>query len=148
MKKKHYDYVLYILLVLVIIGLVFSVSYISSSSQKPAPATTSQGFRSVETGSTDEGDVSVELAPIGVNNGRFSVRISANTHSVDLSQFDLKQIAELEFAGKKLKPVSAPMLSGHHASGLLEFDVDGDVKSFVIRIVGIPKVEKRIFSWN
>lgn len=60
----------------------------------------------------------------------------------------MKEIAELESDGKKIKPVSAPILSGHHASGLLEFDIDNDVKSFVIKVVGIPKVEERVFEWD
>ena len=76
------------------------------------------------TGSTSMGDVEIELKPHEITNGQLKVDISANTHSVELDQFDLKEIVTLEYGGELIKPISAPTLSGHHVSGTLVFDVE------------------------
>lgn len=145
------------LLVLVVGGLVFTVAGLlkenSGTAEMPSEkegannALAKPGFKSVPSGSTGSGDVSVVLTPEKISNGRLEVEIDANTHSVDLNQFDLKQIATLEYDGKAVAPVSAPVLSGHHASGKLVFDVDGEIGDFVIRIRGMPRVEERTFAW-
>src|SRR3989344_167273 len=90
---------------------------------------------SKSSGSTDEGDAQIELTP-SYNNGQLEVEIAINTHSVDLSQFDLKEITTLEYNGKVAKPVSAPALGGHHVNGKLVFKVDEDPDDFTIKIVG------------
>ena len=105
-------------------------------------------FKTVSTGSTDSGDVLMDLTPKGIENGKFAVDISINTHSVDLSQFNLMQITALEYEGKAIKPESAPKLSGHHSSGALIFDVGKELKNFKITIKGIPTVDERVFEWS
>lgn len=105
-------------------------------------------FETVSTGSTDTGDALVDLTPKGMENGKFVVDASINTHSVDLDQFDLTKITSLEYEGKAIKPLSAPKLSGHHNSGALSFDTGKEIKNFKIIIKGIPAVEERIFEWN
>ena len=74
--------------------------------------------------------------------------ISVNTHSVDLSSFDLKQITTLEFGGKKFSPIEAPSLGGHHVSGKLVFDAGDDLNNFAVKINGIPKISVREFNWR
>ncbi len=110
-------------------------------------------FRTVATGSTDDGDVLIEIAPGQIRNGVLVADVSANTHSVDLSQFDLAKLSTLSYNGKILKPVSVPLLSGHHSSGEMVFDlgvaVDGKtVEGFAITIKGIPAVDERVFEWK
>ena len=105
-------------------------------------------FKTVSTGSADSGDVLMDLTPKGMENGKFAVDISVNTHSVDLSQFDLMQITTLDYEGKAIKPASAPKLSGHHSSGELIFDTGSEIKNFKITIKGIPAVEERVFEWK
>ena len=73
---------------------------------------------------------------------------SVNTHSVDLSQYDLLQITTLEYNGNVIKPRSAPSLSGHHNSGTLVFDTGKELKTFKIIIKDIPDIKERIFEWN
>ena len=104
-------------------------------------------FETISTGSLQTGDVLIELTPAGIKNGKFEVEITANTHSVDLSQFDLMQIITLEYNNKKLKPISALKLSGHHSSGTIAFSMSEQPPSFGIIITDIPLVEKRIFEW-
>ena len=150
MKGSYENYVLYGVLVLVVIGLVYSFMGFSGTS---TTKTTSQkadepGFELKSSGTTSSGDVSIDLTPIEVGNDKLKVKISANTHSVDLSQFDLKEITTLEYNGKVIKPVSAPALSGHHNDGELVFNTKEKIDSFTIKIRGIPNVEERVFKWQ
>ncbi len=105
-------------------------------------------FKTVSTGSTDTGDALVDLTPKGMENGKFVVDASINTHSVNLDQFDLTKITLLEYEEKTIKPVSAPKLSGHHSSGTLAFDTGKEIKNFKIIIKGIPAVDERVFEWE
>lgn len=105
-------------------------------------------FKSISMGSTEIGDVLIELTPRSIGNSKLEVDISANTHSVDLSQFNLKEITILEINGRKLKPTSASDLTGHHSSGTLVFDLESKANSFVLTLEGIPIEEKRIFEWK
>ncbi|PIN80208.1 hypothetical protein COV11_04450 [Candidatus Woesearchaeota archaeon CG10_big_fil_rev_8_21_14_0_10_30_7] len=150
------DYLIWGLLIL-LIGLLifnFAISSINWSINKPAikqkqaVIEKNTGFRSISTGSTDSGDVEIELTPKEVKNGKFEITLAVNTHSVDLSQFDLEKITSLEFEGKTLNPVSASKLSGHHSSGKLIFEINEELTDFKIKIKGIPKVEERLFEWR
>jgi len=148
------NYILYGVLVLVIITLIFSVTGLpkivkESDTKNKVPEDTAdeQSFKSISTGDTGPGGVSVEITPLGISNGKLEAEISVNTHSVSLTQFNLKEITILEYGTKSVKPVAAPSLSGHHSNGILIFDVDDEISKFTIRIKGIPKVEKRVFSW-
>jgi hypothetical protein len=153
MKKNYRNYILYGLLILVIVVLVFAFTGFSSNIPIRTGNTKGQvadksGFKSIDSGSTGMGDVSVELTPLGINNNQLSIKISVNTHSVSLGQFDLKEITTLEYNGKSIKPISAPNLGGHHSNGELVFEVGEQVNSFTIRIKGIPKVDERVFEWS
>ena len=150
---NYEDYVLYGIVIAVVGVLVYSLVGFSgigtgqsAYNQDTAPVAGS-GFGTVSTGSTGQGDVSVDLTPVGVVGGKLEVDIAVNTHSVDLSQFDLKKIITLEYAGKSVNPISVPVLAGHHNNGKLVFDVGEKIDKFAIKIKGIPKVEDRVFSW-
>ncbi|MBI3027354.1 hypothetical protein HYY70_04520 [Candidatus Woesearchaeota archaeon] len=142
--------IVYTILGVALIIAVYTLLTFVKSGDEPALGSDyfSNKFKSITTGGTENGDISVELTPKGVNNGILEVAISINTHSAELSQFDLKQIATLEYNGKSIKPSSAPQLSGHHASGDLLFKVNDDIEKFVITIIGMPKTEKRVFEWR
>ncbi len=119
-----------------------------SPPENPGSPGAGQRFESISSGSTSQGDVSVELTPHpAIESGRLLVDIAVNTHSVDLTQFDLREIASLEYEGGSISPVSAPSLSGHHNSGTLAFDVGALPATFTIRITGIPAVQERVFRW-
>ena len=165
MKETHENYIMYSLLALVIFVLVFALS--GSIFQKSSQEIKSQNpiakdnnvnnadansgaFKSIDSGSTNTGDVSVELTPYSLGGGQLKVKIAVNTHSVDISQIDLKQATLLEYNGKVVKPLSAPVLQGHHSNGELVFEVSEAEKlnSFVIKIKGIPQVQERAFTWQ
>lgn len=147
MKKS--DIFLYVLLAVAVAILAYSISGLFGGST-PADAqpvsvpTGSTGL--ISTGSTNAGDVQIDISVEGISEGKLRLNIAANTHSVDLSQFDLKQITTLEYGGNSAKPVEAPVLSGHHSSGTLVFEAPGGLDSAVVRIKGIPKVEERLFN--
>ena len=106
------------------------------------------GFKMITSGDTETGNVQIDLAPAGFQNGQLKVDIAVNTHSVDLSKYDLKKITTLEYDGKKTAPISAPQLSGHHTSGTLIFNVGNEMNAFKIKISGIPSIEERVFEWE
>lgn len=107
-----------------------------------------QRFEKISSGSTNSGDVSVELTPhASLEGGKMVVDISVNTHSVDLTRFDLRGLTLLEYGAASLRPVSALKLEGHHNSGTLVFETGTMPKEFTIRIRGIPAVEERVFTW-
>ena len=156
-------HLLYGILVVAVAALGFSVWSLGSEFfQNPAtqPTTTStaptsstqsltQSFlEPITTGSTDQGDVAIELTPSKIDNGLLEVALAANTHSVDLSQFDLQKTITLEYDGQKIAPTSVPVLQGHHASGRLNFNLGTNTKTFTIRIIGIPQVQERLFIWK
>lgn len=103
-------------------------------------------FQTISSGTTETGDVSIELTP-SKNDEIIEVNMAVNTHSVDLNKFDLKQIITMEYDGKLIKPVSAPRLTGHHASGKLIFNAGKNINRFKIMIKGIPQINERIFEW-
>ncbi|MBI4150527.1 hypothetical protein HY492_00200 [Candidatus Woesearchaeota archaeon] len=142
------DYLLIGVLVLVLGALAFALIawFVPGANPATAPSSSS-GFAAIDSGTTDTGDVSIALTPLGVKDGLLQVSIAANTHSVDLAPFDLAQMTTLTADGQDYQPVSAPSLSGHHTSGTLAFALETMPKSFTITIVGIPAVETRTFAW-
>lgn len=104
-------------------------------------------FGTQVTGSMASGDAVVELTP-EFDSNRLVVKFSVNTHSVSLGSFNLKDITILEYEGKTIKPLKASRIGGHHSSGTIVFDTGKDIRSFTIRIKGIPDVNERIYEWN
>lgn len=153
--QKHIMYGLIVVLAILIVVNVASIfnqngtnaQQVSSIENKIIEPESSK-LRTINTGTTEQGEVSISLTPKEMKEGILTISIAANTHSVDLSVFDLKELTVLEFEGKQIKPSSAPKLSGHHASGELIFNVGKELKNFVVKLKGIPKIEERIFEWN
>ncbi|MBI2548205.1 hypothetical protein HYW21_02540 [Candidatus Woesearchaeota archaeon] len=122
----------------------------SQNNQNQITGKESTPFATVSTGTTETGDVAIDLVPYPVKEGKLRVDLAANTHSVDLSKFDLRAITKLSYNGKTIAPTEAPSLQGHHLSGTLVFPVDdrGDITPFTITITGIPLVNERVFTWK
>ena len=62
--------------------------------------------KAISIGSSDSGGVVVELIPASYKNGKLTINISMNTHSVSLSEIDLAEITVLEYNGRTYKPVA------------------------------------------
>lgn len=104
-------------------------------------------YQTITTGTTGSGDVEIALTP-SFTAGRLTVAAAFNTHSVDLSPFDLQQAVILELNGKEILPVQVFSLSGHHASGQIVFNIPPETKGWSITIRGIPLPMQRIYSWR
>lgn len=146
MNKDYIAYIIVLVVGITVFGIIFLLNsdfYVKTE----AVGEFNNNLNPISSGSTDPGDVSIMLTPVSVANGILQVEIAANTHSVDLSQFDLKKITTLEYQNKVFKPISASILSGHHSSGMITFDVGGDADGFTIKINGIPSTEERVFEW-
>jgi hypothetical protein len=111
------------------------------------PQVSTSSFNSITIGTTDDGDVAIELHPVEITENKLIFEISVNTHSVDLSQFDLTKLATLHYNNKKIKPTKAPQLGGHHVFDSLVFMIDEKPGLFTVTIEGIPQEEKRIYQW-
>jgi len=155
--SKTENIVLVILVVLVVGGLIFSLSsFFTKSNQNSIiktssvkvdtnqPTTTSSKFPT----RVSDSEVTIDLTPQEFKDGKLYVSIGVNTHTTDLSPFDLKQLTTLEYDSLAIKPTSVPQLSGHHNSGTLIFDVGKELTQFRIKIKGIPTIQERIFEWG
>ncbi len=147
-RKNNLEITYFALLLLILAAGCTNNPADKSTGKKDANTVPAATFKTISAGSTDSGDVLVELTPKGTKSEKFEVDVSVNTHSVDLSQFNLMKITLLEYEGKTIRPVSAPKLSGHHSSGELIFDTGKEIKSFKITIKGIPAVDERVFEWS
>lgn len=147
-----------LVLILAIAGILFfasrgvnipnSVATIADSPTTSAERATASSFATRAIGSTEDGDVLIELTPEEAgDDNKLIIEIKVNTHSVDLSPFDLKEIVTLSYKGETYKPIAAPTLSGHHTSGRIVFKTPTTTESFTISITGIPLEEERMFTW-
>src|SRR3989344_3153152 len=91
---------------------------------------------------TSGGEVVIDLTPNEYKYGKLYVGINVNTHTVDLEQFNLKQLTTLNYSGTSIRPEQAPELKGHHNSGVLVFNVGKEVKGFSIIIMGVPDINE------
>ncbi len=140
------QYVMYGLIIVAIAAVGFALfNYFSNPIPLP-PATFNSNYETITTGTTAEGDIEISLTPT-VEENRIIVSAVLNTHSVDLSQFDLQKSMQLTYDSKKILPSNAFVLSGHHGSGQVLFDGDKYINSFTITINGIPALPTRVYSW-
>ncbi|NOY64703.1 MAG: hypothetical protein GXO97_04810 [Nitrospirae bacterium] len=119
----------------------------STSTVSAEVKSTDRRFGTRSSGSMNQGDVLIELTPKYIAPGKLIVKFAMNTHTVDLSRFNLKEITVLRYDSKEVKPTEANRLRGHHSFGLIVFDLDENPEKFSITITGIPKENTRTFLW-
>src|SRR3989344_1032796 len=103
-KKKQNDYLFYIILFLVIITLLFlaSFSFIKDITKNNY---SDSKYKTVTIGTSEDGDVAIDITPLSFSNDEIEFKISANTHSIDLSKYSLKEIVTLQYESKTIKPI-------------------------------------------
>jgi len=76
--------------------------------------------------------------------------VAMNTHSVDLSGYDLVQLSELRAGGRRLAPLRwvATSESGHHRSGALIFPEVDRAAGLEVRMMTVAGVPVRLFRWG
>ena len=131
----------------IIFGILFVLVLMACSPRKTIPETQQISQSSAETVSST-GQVSIDLTNKGYHNGQLHMDISMNTHSVDMSSLNLKELVTLDINGKSYKPIEVPTLAGHHNSGTLVFEVSEEPKSFTVTIKDVPDVPKRTFKFG
>ncbi len=153
-KMSVGEYVWYGLILLAITAVAFSAVdfFAASSSGASGAAKNPSGakqYEAITTGTTGEGDVEISLVP-SLSGERLAVSATFNTHSVDLSQYDLQQLVSLSLGTGSgiILPEEAFSLSGHHGSGQILFKVGADIDKFTIIITGIPALPERKYAWT
>ncbi len=101
------------------------------------------------------GSVTLDVEWIKEGDGLLIFDVSMNTHSVDLDQYDLGELAVLsDDMGNEYHPVSwdsAP--GGHHRQGTLTFPIPDSLsqrkaKYVEIMIRDVAGIEKRVLKWE
>jgi hypothetical protein len=92
--------------------------------------------------------------------GKIAFMLRMNTHSVDLDQYDIAQLASLrDDQGREVQalPLASPMGGGHHRSGMLVFpesDAAGnslvrkDTKYLQVIIREVARKDRWVFQWD
>lgn len=104
------------------------------------------GQEAVYPAQTSEGEVTLEVQPRW-EDGVLLVQISANTHSVSLSELDLAEQVRLLVGEERIAPVRAGALSGHHGQATLEFRLETRPDRFSLEIRDVPDVPVRLLTW-
>ncbi len=132
-------------LTLFLVGLLFSASLVSAFSFLGDKLTRedNQGAVEVRGAYLKTG----EAADHGV-----SFQLALNTHSVDLSAYDLKQLSFLQFDESKPIPAQSwePNGMGHHVRGVVSFNqaVPKGTKKISLLIKGVDNIKERVFEWD
>ncbi len=97
---------------------------------------------------TNAGEVSVDIEPDKYDTGKFYLKLSVNTHTVNtLNEYDLRKIARLKYKGKEYVPIEATPLQGHHSTGTVVFEINEEPKDFSIEITDLYDKGVRTFKW-
>lgn len=126
-----------------LIGLLLLVSCVTQKTIGSASASAEGSYAT----KTSPGEVAIDLTPVRYADGMLTVAYAFNTHTVDLSVFDLQEQITLVADGRQYKPIDLPVLSGHHNQGELRFSLPALPDSFGIVIKDIPDIAERRFSW-
>lgn len=124
---------------------------VGNAAEQKQPQIIAYAYDPKTTGSMAPGDAVIELSPRRVNKNILEVTFSINTHSVGLSEFNLKEITVLEHEKHVFHPVKASGIGGHHSEGVIVFDVGdkvGNKDSIRIKLHGIPRLYERIYDWD
>jgi hypothetical protein len=101
------------------------------------------------------GSVTIDVEWFQAENGSLIFNVAMNTHSVDLDQYDLRELAVLrDDMGDEYHPVSwdsAP--GGHHRQGILIFSLPdsvslGEAKYVEIVIRDMADIAERVLKWE
>lgn len=105
-----------------------------------APASSAEVPQPVQTAVRDRGagGVTVSAAWLGIREDRLAFRLSFDTHSVDLSGFDVPANTALRAGpGQELRPVrwQEERSSSHHRAGVLYFPLPRNVQGRLVVVV-------------
>ena len=142
------------------LSLALVVLLVACGGSPPAPTASVPGEGTAmraATQTSESGAVTVKATWAGRDAGPVFT-VAMDTHSVDLNDFDLRQLALLRANDEPVQPIAwdAPK-SGHHREGALTFPsvtVDGkpvlgpDVRSVELVIRDVAGIPERVFRWD
>ncbi len=148
------------ILVVVVTVAGCSSGFVPQQKESASPPSPPSGSSSLEpinglVQSNTGGAVTIDVEWVKAGDGSLIFNVSMNTHSVDLDQYDLGELAVLrDDTGNEYHPVSwdtAP--GGHHRSGTLTLPVpdslsQGETKYVEIVIRDIADIEARVLKWE
>ena len=149
----------WLLTILIIVVAVFVTGCSSGSTpQREAGAPSSgSGYRPTNglVQSSTAGSVTIDVEWLKAESDSLVFKVTMDTHSVDLDQYDLRKLAILrDDTGNEYRPVSwdaAP--GGHHRSGRLTFPLpdsmsQGKAKYLEMVIRDVADIEARVLKWE
>ncbi len=124
-------------------------------SAAPSPVFSSGGPTNGLVLSSAVGEVTIDVEWQGEENGSLVFHVAMNTHSVNLDQYDLGELAVLrDDEGKEYGPASWDSASGgHHRQGTLTFPLPDSLSQRKARYVEIvirdvDDIKERILKWE
>jgi hypothetical protein len=128
----------------------------SQSNQSNSVRTNVEGTESPLTKSNSEGAVAIKTTflPEKSNNNQLVFEVVMNTHSVDLTQYDLSKLASITFDQDSGIPGmfewEPENTDSHHMMGNLIWngDVGENYKNINLNLSNIDNVPARMFTWK
>ena len=151
------------LFIIAAMGLTFNLTSCStpaSSRQAPQPSEKQQAtpLSAGPARISNSGAVTIEAtlqSPLSPETTRLSFAIDMNTHSIDLDQYDLKQVAFLrDNLTRTFTPSSWQSQSGgHHRTAILTFEdstpiIEKDTSYVELVIKNVAEVKERVLRWD
>ncbi len=159
MNKFTKSSILALLIIIVaVIAAGCSSGFVPPGEEGAYPPSSSSSFAGPTNGlvqTNTGGSVTLGVEWIKAEDDSLVFNVAMNTHSVDLDQYDLGELAVLrDDAGNKYYPISwdsAP--GGHHRQGVLTFSIpdslsQGKAKYLEIVIQDVAGIEKRVLKWE
>ena len=141
MSKKKLQLLTVSLLAVLLAVLLLSGCSSAATSTKPSSSVQS----------SSGGSVTVEAKLLGHEGDSLVFEIAMNTHSVDLDEYDLKELSVMrDDTGGEYMPIEwQAAAGGHHRSGKLAFThADRTAKTFELVIRNIAGIEERVLRWQ
>ncbi len=123
----------------------------------PSPSSGSSSHRPTNglVQSNTGGSVTIDVEWIKEEDGLLIFNVSMNTHSVDLDEYDLGELAVLrDGMGYEYHPISWDSASGgHHRNGTLTFPIpdslsQGETEYLEVAIRDVAGIEERVLQWE
>ena len=127
-------------------AIILATTLLNPTTNEQTHTTTTSSWEAQTTGTTNPGDAQIQLSPRYENN-QLIIRYRADTHTIALEEYDLKEITTLYANENQLRPQQATPMSGHHPSGEITFAVE-EPEEIRIIIQGIGLEEVREYEWN
>lgn len=116
-----------------------------ASGAQPAHAQDTSDLRTWNT-QKSAGEVTLDVTPEWTLKG-MTLKLSANTHSVELGEVNLREAVRLYVGDVAYTPAQAGSLGGHHGQASVLFAMSEVPTAFRVEIRDVPDVPLRVLKW-